>query len=965
MALMSRGVESRAVATVQQCDPRAARRRRVLAAACALACAAGAHPAAAAADVVNGDFESGTLAGWTVSGSAFRDAVTADAGYGWGCCFGQQGRFHAWGYRSDRDAGTGTLTSSVFRLGGSGHVSLLVGGGNDPARLYVALVRVSDGAVLMKATGADSESYRRVEWDASAYLGQDLQVRAVDTATGGWGHINLDDVDTTTMARDGSDPAVLADWRFDEGRGATVRDAVSGAADPISYVFLNARFKPSADPLWHAGGSGEGVLSHALLFDGYSTWVTHRGFVPASDGITVEAWVAPRAFEWGDEGRLSAIVNQHDREAARGFILGLGRHGTWGFQAGVGGSWQEVFSQPGASLQPGRWAHLAATFSAATHAMSLYLDGRLAGTRTTPADGLAANPGDLLIGRNNKSVLINGTFPVNMFSGLIGEVKIRSRALTASEVAAAHDEDVRTFAGGAVPTADVAMQRSRYTGDRYRPQYHFMAPEHWMNEPNGPIYANGQYHLFYQHNQQGPFWHNISWGHAVSADMVHWRDLPVALVPTAGSVAPDGVWSGSAALDAAGKPLLFFTAGDDSTFPNQRTGVAACASDPCDRDLTRWTMGSAPVTVQRGDLDVGAGRKVRFGDFRDPFVWRGGDRWFQLVGSGVQTTAGADVGGTALLYMSTDHVNWSYAGPLLTGDIGAYPRTGQIWELPVFLPIADAQGRRKYVLLVNPAWKGDSPYTSRYVWYWIGDWNPATRTFTPDSRVPRQFDYGEHLTGPAGFVDPKGRSVLFSLAQDRRTEQAHYDAGWAHNAGLPLALSLRLDGDLGVAPIAEAASLHTTPDPIVAVTGPADIAAANQRLAAVRGDMLHISLELSGGGRFGIKLRRSPGGEEETLVFYDRTAQILGIDRTRSGTVSSVTPDLGVQVGPLALDGEDLKLDVFLDKSMIEAYANGHKSITSRAYPSRDDALGLQLWAEGAAQVKSMRVWDMGSAYGS
>ena len=743
-----------------------------------------------------------------------------------------------------------------------------------------------------------------------------------------------------------------------------MRDVSGGVSDPLSYVFLNARFKPSSDPLWHVGGAAEGVLARSLVFDGYSTWLTRRDFVPPVDAITVEAWVAPRAFEWADDGRTSAIVNQHDRGGARGFILGVGRHGDWSLGAGVGGAWQELWSPRAAALRAGRWAHVAATFDSASRTMALYLDGRLVATRDTPAGPLAPAGGDLLIGRNNQAVMVNGTFPVNTFNGAIDEVKIRPRALSAAEVAGTYEAAVHTFAGGIVPAADVAPKRARFAGDRYRPQFHFQAPDHWMNEPNGVFYAQGNFHLFYQYNQHGPYWHNISWGHTVSPDLVHWRDAPVALVPTAGSVAPDGVWSGSAALDAAGRPLLFFTAGDDGLFPNQRTGVAGCASDPCAPGFADWTMEPAAVTVPRADLDVGPGRRVRFADFRDPYVWREGSRWFQLVGSGVQTSGGADVGGTVLLYTSTDHRHWTYVRPLLTGDVGAQPRGGQIWELPVFLPIADAEGRRKHVLIVNPAWAGYSPYSSRDVWYFVGDWDPAAGRFTPDSTVPRRFDYGEHFTGPAGFVDPRGRSILFSLAQDRRTEQAHHDAGWAHNLGLPIELSLRADGDLGVRPIVALDSLHTTAEPLVAVAG-TDVAEANRRVAGVRGDMLHVRLELAANGanRYGVKVRRSPGGEEETLVYYDRAEGTINVDRRRSGSVSSLHPDLGVQGGPLALGGEALTLDVFVDKSMLEAYANGAKSITTRVYPGRADALGLELWADGPARVQSLRVWEMGSAY--
>ncbi|GAA3005876.1 GH32 C-terminal domain-containing protein [Streptosporangium longisporum] len=907
------------------------------------------------AKITNPDFETGDLSGWTTTGNAF--SVTADSGWGWGCCFGQHGTSHVWGFKAGGDGATGTLTSSVFRLAGSGQVDFLVGGGNNADNLYVALVKASDGTVLHRATGTDSETYRRVRWDASAHLGQDLQIKVVDQAGGGWGHINVDDIRLDGVQGNG----LTAHWAFDQGAGTLAKDTVTGRDDPINYVFTNARYKPSSDPLWYRQEPDGKALSKALLFDGYSTWVTRSGFAAPTDAITVEAWVAPRAFEWGDEGKLSAIVNQQDQGAGRGFILGVGRHGKWSFQAAVGGQWQSVWSAPDASLPTNRWSHVAATFNATDHTMRLYLDGRQVGSHTAPPGTITPDGGDLLIGRNNRAVMINGTFPANTFAGLIDEVKIHDRALSPGAVTTAYDAVRTSYPGATVPKPDMAMNRNRYAGDRYRPQYHFMPPEHWMNEPHAPLYYDGQYHLFYQQNQHGPYWHNIGWGHQVSPDMVTWRDLPPALVPTANSVAPDGVWSGDATTDADGNPLLYITAGDDSVRPNQRTGLARCATLPCQRDLVDWKMDPAPVTVQSQNLDVGPGRKVRFGEFRDPFVWREGDTWFQLVASGVQTTGGADVGGTALLYTSTDQTNWTYAGPLMVGDIAAHPKTGQVWELPVFLPI----GGGKHVLMINPMWSGGSPHNVKYVWYWIGEWNAATRKFVPDSTVPRLFDYGEHFTGPSGFVDEQGRSIVFSIAQDKRTEQGHHDSGWAHNAGLPLQVSLRPDGDLGVKPLPELTRLHASAQPLVTLTDVTDLNAANQQIANVRGDMLHIQLEMSAASanRYGIKVRRSAGGEEETLFSYDRNADTFAVDRTRSGTVSSLSSDLGVQSGPVTLDGDVLKVDLYLDKSMIEAYVGGHKSITTRVYPARDDSLGLALWADGGATIRSLKVWPMKSAY--
>src|SRR5207247_4559627 len=90
-----------------------------------------------------------------------------------------------------------------------------------------------------------------------------------------------------------------------------------------------------------------------------------------------------------------------------------------------------------------------------------------------------------------------------------------------------------------------ALQKQS-TADPHRPQYHFLPPANWMNDPNGLLQWKGQYHLFYQYNPHGPFHAHIHWGHAVSADLVHWTDLPIALTPTAERADAHGCWSGSA-----------------------------------------------------------------------------------------------------------------------------------------------------------------------------------------------------------------------------------------------------------------------------------------------------------------------------------------------------------------------------------------------------------------------------------
>ncbi|MFJ7131446.1 GH32 C-terminal domain-containing protein [Streptomyces fungicidicus] len=260
-------------------------------------------------------------------------------------------------------------------------------------------------------------------------------------------------------------------------------------------------------------------------------------------------------------------------------------------------------------------------------------------------------------------------------------------------------------------------------------------------------------------------------------------------------------------------------------------------------------------------------------------------------------------------------------------------------------------------LLINSAFPaGPGEYSSKYVHYWVCTWDATNRRLTPDTTEPKLMDYGDHFTGPSGTVDDKGRSLVFSIAQDRRTERAHYDAGWAHNAGLPSELSMRPDGDLGFRPVEEVSRLHAGA-PLLDITAPTSPADANNRLAGIRGDILHIKLTMERGsaGTFGLDVLRNPGDEERTRPFSDAPAGQPGVDRTRSGNNNSAEPGFGIHKGPLTLSNDTLTLDVFLDRSMIEAYANDHKSSTTGAYPFRQEPRASTLTPMPARSAVSPR----------
>ena len=741
---------------------------------------------------------------------------------------------------------------------------------------------------------------------------------------------------------------MLAHWTFDEETGKMAYESVSRRKDPIDYVFNYARFKPSNDPQRRKGISG-----NALLFDGYSTWVTRTANLmdKPRDAITIEAWVAPRSYEHGDEKRLSAIVNQHDREKREGYILGVYRHGTWALQLGLQNEWVEIWSHDH-PLPKYQWSYIVATYDKKTALMKLYLNGKEVVSKKVPKIAyITPSKQDVLIGKNNQGVVLEGVFSLNMFNGLMDEVKIYNRALSAEEIQDSFHNYTALHKGNIpqIPYDDLKLDRRLLADDRHRPQYHVSPPAHWMNEPHAPIYFNGQYHLFYQHNPKGPYWHQIHWGHWVSNDMAHWRDLPVALQPEKNAVDPDGDWSGSATYDERGIPVLFFTAADYIAKPNQRIGLAR-TTFPKDRDndLVHWYKHPEPIVVQEEGIGL-------FGDFRDPFVWKEGNRWYMLVASGIEGQ-----GGTALVYTSANLMDWDYKGPLYISNHNKYPYLGNVWELPVLLPLGpDKKGNEKHILLISPKGQG----ADVEVWYWIGKRDKKLFRFIPEQEEPQLIDVGDfHFTGPSGFVDPKtGRKIIFTIAQDERTPQLQYLAGWAHNGGLPVSLMLREDGRLAIAPIAELQSLRGEK---LASFQEKTMEEANNLLRNVKGDMLEIIVELKPGTaeQFGIKVRRSPKGEEETLLYYDAVDSAFKVNRMKT-TLDRSEQSTGIQGGKLKLDGKNLKLHIYLDRSMVEAYANGLRSLTTRVYPSRSDSLGLKVWGNGSLTVKSIEVWKMNPAF--
>lgn len=751
----------------------------------------------------------------------------------------------------------------------------------------------------------------------------------------------------------GANKKLVGSWSFDEGAGESLINEVSKNEAHINYVFNKANqdnlYKESSDPLW----SEKGVDGGALLFDGYSTYIQDETFQMPETGVTVSTWVAPRAFEWGDEGKLSSFVSQSNRDKVQGVAFGMYKYGSWSLQLGVGDDllteWIEIWDD-GHTLPVNEWSHVAATYDTKDGKATLYLNGEVINEKIfTDYVGKSIRVSDevFTIGKSNNNVRVAGVFDANIYNGLMDELYIYNEALSSKDIKMLYEEVANRDSGiPEIKNEDVALNPELYATDRYRPQFHAMPGGHWMNEPHAPIYYNGKYHLFYQHNPAGPFWHQIHWGHWISDDMVNWENVDIAIAPTAGDIIPDGVWTGSATYDENGVPVLFFTAGNDNKSPNQSVGMAR-PKDPTDPYLREWEIhDSILVEQEEGEGD--------FGEFRDPYVWKDADsnKWFMLVGTGTTNNSN---GGTALIYSSTNLIDWQYHGNVFEANSSKYKYLGEHWELPVLLPVKSEDGLiEKDMLIISPHGNG----ADVEIYYWLGKFDSETARFIPEHEEPKLMDKGDGIfTGPSGFVDPNtGRTIVFTIAQGQdRSSWEDYYSGWAHTAGFPVSVYLDSNGKLQYEPLEEVSALR---DNTLAEGKNITIEEANNLLTEVNGDMLEVVLELENvnASKYGIKVRKHEKDAEYTSIYYSEETSELILDRVNS---SMNKTGLGVRKSVLNKEDGTIKLHILLDRSLLEIYGNNDTSITSRIYPSLSDSIGVQLFADGEVKVKNLEVYSM------
>lgn len=449
--------------------------------------------------------------------------------------------------------------------------------------------------------------------------------------------------------------------------------------------------------------------------------------------------------------------------------------------------------------------------------------------------------------------------------------------------------------------------------EKFRPRFHFSPAAHWMNDPNGMVFYQGVYHLFFQYYPGSTVWGPMHWGHAVSKDLVHWQEKPIALYPDSLGY----IFSGSAVLDknntsgfgSPGHPPLvaIFTQHDPvgasrnrNDFQNQSIAYST------DNGRTWTKYGHNPVLKNPGITD-----------FRDPKVF-----WYQPSRQWIMTLAAKD---HVAFYASPDLKHWALAGEF-GRDRGAH---GGVWECPDLFPLT-GHGQSSWVLIVNINPGG--PNGGSATQYFLGSFDGTT--FTPSTAGTRWLDYGPDEYAGVTWSNTGARRIFLGWMSNWLYGQAVPTSPWRSANTLPRELGLQKLGDsiyLTSEPVKELAAL----DLVTAPPHPATLPHT-----ATLPELYRLDLVTTQPASFSMTFSNDTG--DSTVIGYDRQAHQYYIDRRHSGISDFSTAFDGKFTAPRIPDSnpataaEKINLILYADASSFELFADGGlTTMTALVFPSK------------------------------
>jgi fructan beta-fructosidase len=502
----------------------------------------------------------------------------------------------------------------------------------------------------------------------------------------------------------------------------------------------------------------------------------------------------------------------------------------------------------------------------------------------------------------------------------------------------------------------------------HRPQFHFTPPSGWMNDPNGMVYHNGEYHLFYQHNPDSTVWGPMHWGHAVSKDMIHWEHLPIALYPDSLGT----IFSGSAVVDVQNTSGLgtkenpamvaIFTHHNAKAERLGRTDYQTQSIAFSSDDGRTWTKyKNNPVLGNPG---------IR--DFRDPKVM-----WYEEGQKWIMTLAVKD---HIRFYSSGNLIDWKFESDF-GADAGAH---GGVWECPdLFKLPVKGTGEDRWVLIVNI--NPGAPNGGSGGQYFIGNFNGNKFELDPgfEASLKATPEIAASVNGQEGIWLDHGRDNYAGVtwANIPQADGRRLFMGWMSNwdyanvvptqswrSAMTIARVLELEKtSTGIRlisnPVKELQNLYKRNYVIEEqpVSGVLDIS-ENAPFTTPTFDLQLEVERLEHNGEFAVELSNHKNQKVE--VGYDATRNQYYIDRRHAGDSAFSGNFAGIQYAPRQTSDRSFPLRLVVDVSSIEFFADGAKTVmTSIFFPDEVFTRIRFITKKGSFRIKEGRNTELKSIY--
>ena len=839
------------------------------------------------------DFESGDYAGWTVTGNAFGSAPATGTLSGQQKVTGYTGKYLVNTFLGG-DASVGMLVSDTFTIERN-YITFLIGGG-DVSGCRMELIA---GGRIVYTTSSDmsEETLTWNCWDVSKLQGESAVIRIVDEATGGWGHICVDSICQADLTVIGNFEDTYAPW--------TVVSGTAFGTVPATGTFVGQNLVQGWNGAGYVntfieGDAPVGVL-RSPMFEITEPYICFRlGGGMHSEVLHADLYV---------DGKRVMSSTAADFTSTSDIAQERLRARSWNVSEWLGDSaYIEIVDATSSG-----WGHINADdFVFSSRSSSSIIDNR------------------------KLSILTDQYLMVPVQNGssysLLTICDSTGKELTSQRIRIARDAVDRylpLYTGGvagqeiqiilSMDYENSIFESKLYTDtvsgltpkkDNYRPVYHHSPAFGWMNDPNGMVYHDGVYHLFYQHYPYGTYWSDMHWGHATSTDLIHWEQHPIALFPDEYGY----MFSGSIVVDeknTAGFGEGAFVAVYTSTHPSQAQSLAYSL----DKGMT-WHKYGEPVLYGEGD-------------FRDPkvFWYEPQDCWMLILANGHQ------VG----IYSSPDLKQWKHELGWGKG-IGAH---GGVWECPDLIQVpVEGTNEMKWVMLVsiNPGGIAGGSGTQ----YFIGDFMGNDFVLDTASKSGSLWvDYGkDNYAGVtwSGIRDKENRPLFIGWMSNW-----DYSGGTPYGTSpfrgqntFPRALSLVQTPDglrLKSAPVEQMNNLRSDVEYSVPITTISSVWQSDPIKPMLDGTYL-IEMELENVKK-SWKLTLKNSKNQFVAVGYNATTNEVYVDRKKSGITNCGNGFATAnQVGRLSNDESAHQATILVDRSSIELFINGGRMVlTDLAYP--------------------------------